>query len=116
MNWTKNLNSNTSQGRIHGFFKVGFYIEFDFQRGREESTIIFGFQKGGGVTLKMCYFYPVLEVPTLWIRQWVSSILYNSWILYNQLVYSQGEMKKETKKKKKKKNTHKKTQTHIELF
>jgi hypothetical protein len=55
MNWTKNLNSNTSLGRIYEFFKVEFYyIEFDrvssliFKGGGRGSIIISGFQKGVG--------------------------------------------------------------------
>jgi hypothetical protein len=41
--------SNTSQGWIHAFSKWGSTIEFDFQRGREGSTNIFGFIEGEAV-------------------------------------------------------------------
>jgi hypothetical protein len=100
MNWTKNLISNTSQGRIYEFFKVGFYHWVWFSKGEGGGPPLFLFSKGRSLlkcaisTLFSQNGSDPLDPP---MSQYYN--VYISQILYNQLVDSQKMIK-----------------THIELF
>jgi hypothetical protein len=77
MNWSKNLNSNTSQGRIHEFFKVEFYYWVWFSKGEGGGTIISGFQKGESLfisAISTLFWQNVLEVPTLLICYFIDIV------------------------------------------